>query len=358
MRIKNNIVSKILIGLIALTTVFGRSVATYADNTGSITIRPNVISGDDKSTAGYDGTFNVYRIASFGGDKVTENGFTANSALDGYGTTDNGKSYPLAWSTIIDDSSCSLLAIHLRDYISQHSIDTIDGGSKVGAGTTISGLQAGVYLVTQASYDSSKWSEARPGIVVIGEYLGEDNWNVTVSAKVEKYTTPPDEEKKTTDIHISTGKTAVSKYDSVDGHVLSGVTFNLYKSDGTVVGQYTTDEDGLIYVSGLPMGSYYFREVHAQDGYILDGSHIVFTVSNTWDTATNRFSNTPEEVNEGGNDGTLDEGGNLDEGGMIDEVGGLTGDNSPMMVYGAVAGAAAVLLVVWFCLRRRNRNEK
>lgn len=73
---------------------------------------------------------------------------------------------------------------------------------------------------------------------------------------------------------------------------------------------------------------------------------------------SNPPSNPPTTIEEGGdNTPTIIEGGNiLDEIGQIIEVGGLTGDNSQIALYGAVAGVAAIVLIVW-AVRKRKKDK-
>lgn len=71
---------------------------------------------------------------------------------------------------------------------------------------------------------------------------------------------------------------------------LAGAEFKLYKEDGTQVttdfygnaigtnGVLTTGSDGYIYVNNLLVGSYYFQESKAPEGYILKNDKYSFTV--------------------------------------------------------------------------------
>lgn len=53
---------------------------------------------------------------------------------------------------------------------------------------------------------------------------------------------------------------------------LKGVVFNLYDSAKNLLGTYTTDENGEIYIAGLRCGTYYIQETETQKGYTLDDS--------------------------------------------------------------------------------------
>lgn len=59
---------------------------------------------------------------------------------------------------------------------------------------------------------------------------------------------------------------------------LSGVTFELVK-DNKVVERVTTDENGVAVFSNKPLGKYFYREVSAPDGYVVDTTlrEITFT---------------------------------------------------------------------------------
>lgn len=61
----------------------------------------------------------------------------------------------------------------------------------------------------------------------------------------------------------------IHKISSVDGKGISGVSFLLYDSTNTPIGQYTSDDRGYVYIDGLESGRYYLRELE-NEGYILD----------------------------------------------------------------------------------------
>ncbi len=62
----------------------------------------------------------------------------------------------------------------------------------------------------------------------------------------------------------------IHKTDSVTGKGIYGVTFLLYDSTNTPIGQYTSDNSGYVYIEGLTDGGrYYLRELE-NEGYIPD----------------------------------------------------------------------------------------
>lgn len=73
-------------------------------------------------------------------------------------------------------------------------------------------------------------------------------------------------------------KLRLVKSDSANGSILlSGVEFALYNEKDELMGLFVTDENGEILIDDLPYGSYYFLELKAADGYIIDTSRQNFT---------------------------------------------------------------------------------
>lgn len=95
----------------------------------------------------------------------------------------------------------------------------------------------------------------------------------------------------------------IVKKDSATGKNLAGATFYITDSTGAVAdtaggavgsnGYYTTDETGMITLTGLKTGTYVVRETKAPDGYILDSEPQTIAVS-SGGTYTLTFYNDPE----------------------------------------------------------------
>ena len=65
----------------------------------------------------------------------------------------------------------------------------------------------------------------------------------------------------------------IHKVDANTGDGIYGATFLLYDASHNPIGEYTSDQDGYIYIDeGLEDGRYYLREIKAADGYIADGT--------------------------------------------------------------------------------------
>ena len=68
-----------------------------------------------------------------------------------------------------------------------------------------------------------------------------------------------------------TSNILLHKVDADTGKGIYGAVFLLYDSNHNPIGQYTTDQNGYIYMDeGLADGRYFIREIQAADGYILD----------------------------------------------------------------------------------------
>jgi len=63
----------------------------------------------------------------------------------------------------------------------------------------------------------------------------------------------------------------IHKVDADTGEGIYGATFLLYDGNKNPIGQYTTNQDGRVYIDeGLEAGRYYLREIKAADGYVQD----------------------------------------------------------------------------------------
>lgn len=79
----------------------------------------------------------------------------------------------------------------------------------------------------------------------------------------------------------STGTLDLIKTDATDKNTyLPGAKFEIYDSNGKLVGTYMTDEKGQIKVPGLANGKYYAVETIPPKGYLQDGTKHEFTISN------------------------------------------------------------------------------
>ena len=70
--------------------------------------------------------------------------------------------------------------------------------------------------------------------------------------------------------NVRAGGLTVIKKDEKTGERIPGVQFEIRKMDGEIVGTYTTDENGVIYLPKAENGWYTVTELKAADGYRLD----------------------------------------------------------------------------------------
>lgn len=80
----------------------------------------------------------------------------------------------------------------------------------------------------------------------------------------------------------ATGSLNISKTDYDSDAALSGVEFTVYDSEKNYVTKGTTDTNGNLSISDLPLGSYYYRETKAKDGYIADDTYYPFDLTYNW----------------------------------------------------------------------------
>lgn len=83
--------------------------------------------------------------------------------------------------------------------------------------------------------------------------------------------------------YLPKGKLEFLKTDEL-GNPLAGVKINLYKEDGTLVGTYTTMENGKIIVDNLEPNNYVIKELSTIEGYELSEDVITFSISEVGET--------------------------------------------------------------------------
>ncbi len=82
----------------------------------------------------------------------------------------------------------------------------------------------------------------------------------------------------------------IKKFDSENKEPLSGAIFKISKKSGNVIGEYTTDKNGMIQIDELQPGWYTAVEVKSPDGYLLNDTIKDFEIK-TGKTVTVEFLN-------------------------------------------------------------------
>ena len=83
----------------------------------------------------------------------------------------------------------------------------------------------------------------------------------------------------------------IHKTSSTTGEGIYGVTFLLYDDTNTPIGQYTSDNEGYVWIEDLPAGRYYLRELE-NEGYVLDTEKKTVYVK-SGETTEVEWQNTP-----------------------------------------------------------------
>lgn len=139
------------------------------------------------------------------------------------------------------------------------------------------------------------------GVIVLPELA--DGWYTAAELKAAKGylldSTPHQFEVKagkTTSLTIENTQASsvlIHKIDSVTGKGIYGVTFLVSDGKGNPIGQYTSDQNGYVYIDkSLTDGKYQVREIEAADGYLLDTTVRTFYVE-YGGTSTITWKNTP-----------------------------------------------------------------
>lgn len=71
-------------------------------------------------------------------------------------------------------------------------------------------------------------------------------------------------------INANTAKLSITKIDSETGETLPNVTFEVFNKEGKSLGQYTTNEHGIIEINNLRPGIVKVKEIKVDEKYILD----------------------------------------------------------------------------------------
>ena len=102
------------------------------------------------------------------------------------------------------------------------------------------------------------------------------------------------EDGKTTTLQVENEAVSgilIHKTNSVTGEGIYGATFLLYDDTNTPIGQYTSDNEGYVWIEDLPAGRYYLRELE-NEGYIPD-TQMKTVYAQSGETTLVEWENTP-----------------------------------------------------------------
>jgi len=119
-------------------------------------------------------------------------------------------------------------------------------------------------------------------------------------------------EMSTNDVSLNektnTASIEIIKTDNETGETLQDVIFELRKDTGEIIGEYTTDIDGKIYIPDLYRGKYILKEISVNENYVLKdeeinisllyNQHLTIDVTNEYKKGNLKISKVDRENNE------------------------------------------------------------
>lgn len=143
----------------------------------------------------------------------------------------------------------------------------------------IGGLIKGTYTITEKKPAAGYSMGSEPFEATFT--VNDSNYNKILTMddlKVTKGKSHVDKDGKITNDRLS-GSASITKTGSDGKTPLKGVVFTLYTSSGTKLGDYTTDDKGQIYISGLSWDNYYLQETKPLPGYLPNDKKYEFGIS-------------------------------------------------------------------------------
>ena len=131
------------------------------------------------------------------------------------------------------------------------------------------------------------------GTVVVKEVQAAPGYVIDPATQTQTVTVNPMDTQTLVFLNEPLCSLTITKLDSVTGKPVPGTVFEVKDNNGNVLGRYTTGSDGTVTVTGLiPGTTYVVTEVKVPDGYVLDTTPKIITVTNGRNTLTGSSGST------------------------------------------------------------------
>ena len=147
----------------------------------------------------------------------------------------------------------------------EFKITYADGSYVDAEGGTLS--SAGLYWTDKAGKISISGIS---GTVVVTEVETIPGYTIDENSRTQTVVVDPNDTQTLYFYNTPAGGLQIIKSDESSGKRISGVRFEVRKVNGEIVGTYTTDSDGVIYLPEIESGWYTVTELKAAPGYLLD----------------------------------------------------------------------------------------
>ena len=108
------------------------------------------------------------------------------------------------------------------------------------------------------------------GTVVVTEVKSIPGYTIDENTRTQTVVVNPNDTQTLYFYNTPVGGLQIIKSDKDSGKRISGVKFEIRKMNGEIIGAYTTDSDGVIYLPEAESGWYTVTELEAASGYLLD----------------------------------------------------------------------------------------
>ena len=147
----------------------------------------------------------------------------------------------------------------------QFKITYADGSYVDAAGGTLS--STGLYWTDKAGKISISGIS---GTVVVTEVKTIPGYTIDENTRTQTVVVNPNDTQTLYFYNTPVGGLQIIKSDKDSGKRIAGVKFEIRKMNGEIIGTYTTDSDGVIYLPEAESGWYTVTELEAASGYLLD----------------------------------------------------------------------------------------